>query len=63
MKTQLFQDTKGKIYTLEDVISSLKELEADKAEILYVHTDIGFGKPLLKRKDFVAKLYEAINTL
>ncbi len=63
MKTQLFQDAKGKIYTLEDVILSLKKLEAHNADILYIHTDIGFGKPLLKRKDFVAKLYEAINTL
>lgn len=63
MKTQLFQDTKGKIYTLEDVILSLKELGAHTAEILYIHTDIGFGKPLLKRKDFIAKLYEAINML
>ena len=63
MKTELFQDTQGKIYTLEDVISSLKELEAHTAEILYIHTDIGFGKPLLKRKDFVAKLYEAIEAL
>ncbi|MEM5558213.1 AAC(3) family N-acetyltransferase [Aliarcobacter cryaerophilus] len=63
MKTQLFQDTKGKIYTLEDVILSLKKLEANNADILYIHTDIGFGKPLLKRKDFIAKLYEAIISL
>ena len=63
MKTQLFQDTKGKIYTLEDVILSLKKLEAHNADILYIHTDIGFGKPLLKRKDFIAKLYEAIISL
>lgn len=63
MKTQLFQDTKGRIYTLEDVILSLKKLEAHNADILYVHTDIGFGKPLIKRKEFVAKLYEAINSL
>ena len=63
MKTQLFQDAKGKIYTLEDVILSLKKLEAHNADILYIHTDIGFGKPLLKRKDFVAKLYEAIISL
>lgn len=63
MKTELFKDTKGVIYTLEDVISSLKKLGADKAEVLYIHTDIGFGKPLLKRKEFVAKLYEAIVSL
>lgn len=63
MKTKLFQDTQGKIYTLEDIVSSLKELDAHTAEILYIHTDIGFGKPLLKRKDFVTKLYEAIEAL
>ncbi|UXC29334.1 AAC(3) family N-acetyltransferase [Aliarcobacter butzleri] len=63
MKTQLFQDTKGKIYTLEDVIISLKEIGADKAKVLYIHTDIGFGKPLVKRKEFISKLYEAITSL
>ncbi len=63
MKIELFKDTKGIIYTLENVISSLKELNAHKAKILYIHTDIGFGKPLLKRKDFIAKLYEAIKAL
>ncbi len=63
MKTNLFQDTKGKIYTLEDVILSLKKLGADKAKMLYIHTDIGFGKPLVKRKELISKLYEAITSL
>ena len=63
MKTELFQDTKGQIFTFEDVISSLEKLGANKAKILYIHTDIGFGKPLLKRKDLISKLYEAITSL
>lgn len=63
MKTKLFRDTAGLIYTLEDVISSLKKIGAHKAKILYIHTDIGFGKPLVKRKEFIAKLYEAIDIL
>lgn len=63
MEIELFKDLKGRVYTVNDVISSLKELGADKAEILYIHTDIGFGKPLLKRKEFVAKLYETLESL
>lgn len=63
MKTELFQDTKGQIFTFEDVVETLKKLGANKAKILYIHTDIGFGKPLVKRKEFISKLYEAIISL
>lgn len=63
MKTELFHDIKGKIFTFEDVIASLKIIGANKAKILYIHTDIGFGKPLLKKKEYIAKLYEAITSL
>ena len=63
MKTELFKDSKGQTYTLEDVIKALKNVGADKAKVLYIHTDIGFGKPLVKRKEFIAKLYEALTSL
>jgi len=63
MNIELFQDTNGKIFTLKDVINTLKQLGADKAKILYIHTDIGFGKPLIKRKEFISKLFEAISSL
>ena len=63
MSIELFSDLKGQVYTLDDVINAMKNLGANKAKILYVHTDIGFGKPILKRKDFIAKLYESILAL
>ena len=63
MSIELFSDTKGRVYTFDDVAKIMKNLGADKAKTLYVHTDIGFGKPLLKRKDFIAKLYESILSL
>lgn len=63
MEIELFKDSQGIVYTLKDVVTSLKKLGADDADLLYIHTDIGFGKPLLKRKEFVAKLYEAITIL
>ncbi len=63
MNVKLFQDTKGKIYTSQDVLDILKKLNVHNANILYIHTDLGFGKPLVKRKEFVAKLYEIIKFL
>ncbi len=63
MKTELFKDAKGQIFTLNDVVVTLKKLGADKAKILYIHTDIGFGKPLLKRKELISKLYDSITLL
>ena len=63
MSIELFSDFKGQVYTLDDVTNAMKNLGANKAKILYIHTDIGFGKPILKRKDFIAKLYASILAL
>ena len=63
MNTQLFQDQKGQIYTTGDMLKALQELGADKANVLYIHTDIGFGRPLAKRKELLQKLYLVLTSL
>lgn len=63
MSGALFKDIDAKEYTKNDFINALKSLGADKAKILYIHTDIGFAKPLLKRKELIANLYDAITSL
>lgn len=63
MNKPLFKDSQGQVYTLKNVMKALKDVGAYNAKILYIHTDIGFGRPLVKRKEFVAKLYDVLNLL
>lgn len=56
-------DFNGKVYTKNDVLQILKDLGADKAKVLYVHTDIGFAKPLLKRREFLENIFSVLTEL
>jgi len=62
---EMFTDNTGKIYTFSDVVNTLREVGADKCEVLFVHSELSFGVPCkgLKRKDFIELMYLAIKEL
>ncbi len=62
---EMFTDNTGKIYTFSDVVNALREVGADKCEVLFVHSELSFGVPCkgLKRKDFIELMYLAIKEL
>lgn len=63
MDNDIFQDLQKNKYNENDIKNALINLGANKAKILYIHTDIGFGKPLMKKKQYIAKLYEILLSL
>ena len=50
----VFKDINNNWYTEADIIEGLKSIEADKCDILFVHTEVAFGMPNvdLKRKQY-----------
>ena len=61
----VFKDINNKWYTEADITEGLKSIEADKCDILFVHTDVAFGMPnaLLKRKQYLDALYDSLLAL
>ena len=59
----VFEDQDHKIYHVQDIVDILRSVEADKCDYLFVHTDISFGKPLLKRKAYCSAFYECLREL
>lgn len=61
----LFKDGKGEWCTFDNVVQTLKSVGAHECDILFVHTDISFGKlnPELKRKQYLSYLYAALQEL
>lgn len=58
----LFTDSSGRIWSREDVLERLKAVGADNCEILFVHTDILFGRPnrALGRNGYLQGLYQVL---
>lgn len=61
----VFKDINNKWYTETDITEGLKSIEADKCDILFVHTDVAFGMPNvdLKRKEYLDLLYNSLLAL
>ena len=61
----VFKDINNKWYTETDITEGLKSIEADKCDILFVHTDVAFGMPNvdLKRKEYLDSLYNSLLAL
>ena len=64
MKT-LFTDKYGKEYDENDVYIALKEIGADKCDVLFVHSEMMLGilPKDFNRKEYLNKLYNAIKKL
>lgn len=60
--TELFKSTKG-IVTTDDLYEALLRVKANECDILYIHTDVSFGEPLLKRKEMLSSLYGVLEKL
>lgn len=58
----LFKDTDGRLWTRGDVLEGLRAAGAEDCEILFVHTDLMFGRPerQLGRKGYLRALYETL---
>lgn len=56
----LFTDSTGQIWSQKDVLERLRAVGADDCEILFVHTDILFGRPnrALGRSGYLQGLYQ-----
>lgn len=61
----VFKDINNNWYTEADIIEGLKSIEADKCDILFVHTEVAFGMPNvdLKRKQYLDVLYDSLLAL
>lgn len=64
-KKELFLDKSGKWLTNIDLLDSLKSIEADKCETLFIHTSLSFGipNPKIKKKELLGELLEVIKAL
>ena len=61
----LFLDKKGEWVTSRSLYNTLKELEADKCEILYIHSSLSFGtpNPQLKKSQLLGSILDVIKAL
>lgn len=61
----VFKDINNKWYTEAEITEGLRSIEADKCDILFVHTDVAFGMPntTLKRKQYLDALYDSLLAL
>lgn len=58
----IFVDSKGKKYTYNNILETLKRIGADEADMLFIHTDIMFGRPnpQLGRRGYLRELYNVL---
>lgn len=63
--TELFFDTKGSAFSVEDLHESLLQVGAADCETLFIHSDIMFGTPAkgFRRTELLEALYQAIVSL
>ena len=61
----LFCLDNGSCLTYGDIVGALYAVDADKCEVLLVHTEISFGRinPELRRNDLLRLLYDALNEM
>lgn len=62
MNPVLFHSKIGDV-TLQHMISALQKTGAADCDVLYIHTDMNFGLPALKRKTLLAELLNSIESL
>lgn len=64
-KVDLFSTAEGRQVTTLDVIAALENVDAHKADVLFIHTELSFGTPVpgLKRAQLLGLLYECIQSL
>lgn len=63
--TELFFDTKGTAFSVDDLHESLLQVGAADCETLFIHSDIMFGTPAkgFRRTELLETLYQAIVSL
>ena len=63
--TELFFDTKGTAFSVEDLHESLLQVGAADCETLFIHSDIMFGTPAkgFRRTELLEALYQAVVSL
>lgn len=59
----LFKDKSNNSITNKNIFAVLKEIEANKCDILYVHTALNFGVPMVKRLELLEELFKIFNDL
>ena len=62
-KKTLFTDTSGKEITNIHILESLRNIDADKCDVLYVHTALTFGVPKIGKFELLKELYSIFNKL
>lgn len=62
---ELFTDENGKTYGEEDIRNALLSIGAHDCDVLFVHSDIMFGKPGrdFRRKAYLNALYEVLQSI
>ena len=59
----LFTDISGKEITNIHILESLHGIDADKCDVLYVHTALTFGVPKIGKTELLKELYSIFNEL
>ncbi|WP_298067013.1 AAC(3) family N-acetyltransferase [uncultured Mailhella sp.] len=62
MNPVLFHSSMGDV-TSQHMASALQKVGAGDCDVLYIHTDMNFGLPALKRKELLAELLNSIESL
>lgn len=62
---KLFKYENNKWVTYGEIVQALIDVDADKCEVLFLHTELSFGtiNPNIKRKELMEILYDAISEL
>jgi aminoglycoside 3-N-acetyltransferase len=60
---ELFKDKSGNPVTNVRILNEMKNLKADRCDILYVHTALTFGIPQLKKTELLEELYSVFKSL
>ena len=64
-QTILFKTAQGTAVTRDDLRAALEQIQADDAQVLYLHTGLSFGlpNPELSREELLDSMYQAIRGL
>ena len=54
----LFKDKLGTLINNKQIVDMLYSIGANKCDVLYVHTALNFGLPVLKKKELLEELYQ-----
>ena len=62
---KLFYDADNRICTANDIRNALKETGAADCEVLFIHSDVMFGRPAegFKRREYLETLYKIVTSL